>query len=244
MTRLAEVLGDEGVAAGSGGQVCEQGVEAVEGEASVGGDARVVDGKAARIVLGDAAVGIDDAGLAEQVTHRVAGGVAEALHRRVARGEQPPAAGIAAGVAQRPVDAGDHVGLGMRRLDEELGEPAVGGGVQHRAGGGEPVPPRPPGLLVVLLQRRRQRDVHHLPHRGDVDAHAEGAGGDSDADSPGAEALLRGDAVVGAQVGVVEHGRMPRRQPRGDSGGAGAGARIDDGVPVGGVDDLVETVEP
>src|SRR5262245_55884266 len=63
-----------------------------------------------------------------------------------------------------------------------------------------------PGLLVIGLERRRGPPMQHLAHIGFIDAHAECARGDDDADLPGEKGLQYSPADSGGQPGMVRSG--------------------------------------
>ncbi len=227
------------MAAAPPGDVVEEALQASGRGPPVGGDPGVVDGE---MVRGHRRrhPALDHPGVAEELAGGVAGTVGEGAHQRVAGDHQPPGAGVVALVDERAVDGADCGGVRVGGLDEELGETAVGGGVDDHAGRGQPVAPGPTRLLVVLLEGERQAGVDDLAHRGDVDAHPEGAGGDRDPHLAAREALVGERPLLGAELGVVEHRRMARLQARGEDRRPGAGARVDDGVAVAGVDEALD----
>src|SRR5258708_16293730 len=85
---------------------------------------------------------------------------------------------------------------------------AVVGAVEEDAFGGPAVAARAPGLLVILLQAAGEVVVDHLADVGEVDAHAEGRGGDDDLETAGGELLV--DVLALSAI----DGALPR--PRAD----------------------------
>ena len=79
----------------------------------------------------------------------------------------------------------------IRIGNKELVRKAIGKAVQQHAAAWQPVPSGASGFLIVRLERSGHGVVHHQPHVGLVNAHAEGARGHDHARAFVHERILR-----------------------------------------------------
>ena len=108
------------------------------------------------------------------------------------------------------------------------------GGREGYGIGGLAIAPGAPGLLEVLLERAGDVDVYNEAHVGLVDAHAEGVGGDHDAQLAGHPSVLPLGLHLPTEPGVKEGGREACGSQRGGYlGCATAAADVDDGGSTG-----------
>ncbi len=120
------------------------------------------------------------------------------------------------------------VARGKGLLDEERLQVAVGGRPEQQALGRFAVPAGSPRLLVVGLKAARGVAVEHLADVGEVDAHAEGRGGDDHVYPARGEALVHSPALFVGQPPVIGAGPgAPAGQELGQLLGRGHGAGVD-----------------
>ena len=107
-------------------------------------------------------------------------------------------------------------GGGVRVLDQELVQLHVLGGIQQNAVGFLTVSSRAARLLVIALQVLGHIVVHHQPHVGFVNAHAEGVGGHHHSGPVKHKVLLAGAACLLLHARMVAPGlNAPVRQHSG-----------------------------
>ena len=124
----------------------------------------------------------------------------------------PVVDGVASLAQQFAVHGAHDVALGIRLLDEELLQLAVGGAVEEDALGRLAVASGAARLLVVLLEAAGEVVMDHPADVREVDAHAERGRGDDRLQPSRGEALVDALPRVAVDGAVIRRRRQCRRR--------------------------------